>query len=794
MVLVGLMLWRLDYFMLQHTIVDIATFQLAVNWVKIEALDLMQRGMADDVAFIPGGAQPHATPVSPTAEAISVAQRASRLEAEQAAYAEYDPTASGSAGPAPATHEVALAPAAADSASYSAAVSENAVAGSAVPEQQSADAEMPSAADSASCSAAVSETAAGGGSVSSAALATLLVPAASAPVAPKSASSGAWSGWADGLSAAADSASCPAAVSDIAAVGGALAEPETVQEVIQTTDALANLIQSLGLSHEHYKLDDEPALKDLLLNIDVPSMSHDKKMACPAEQFAEAQRGKMLSIVNEHGQLHPCTPDCSEFLTFAHTLEELSEAYRQWGDWAWRFTLCLLQQKRDLKLLRQVNACPYLPTNLRIRIYAWAVDFYGIHQSNIMSAHAVEGFGARASLAAALYATGSDYVAESLAVPYPPKPVVQSSLVAPGCTCTVLFVLAGDSLWMQQVGPARNKRLEYPLDHPKLAELNRSMVICRGGGTIADQTFAMKKALFLLGHGKRPDHPDLEGMLVNNVQVPEEQIDREQLPSKLSEPTRFYARFAFNELVDERGKVVKLGKAYFGEVLPRFAKYWLRFGPGELMAVIDGQLWGLSGRQLDLWTSQCSLVVNMLRSPGVNVVVQDARYHMLAQVMGAKEGAWHYPKTQAGDALLIADLRLQAQRLSLMLSREQKDHAAWRNCFDNVDVGWSLRVDGSVPAGTNFAVQGTETPPLQRCKRAGMRWLRDGKRAGTAAQWVEAAAAEQGCDMAEIDLESISGQLHRWAIDVRSIVRSTVHRAGAGRHARAQLHRPHAQG
>ena len=160
----------------------------------------------------------------------------------------------------------------------------------------------------------------------------------------------------------------------------------------------------------------------------------------------------MLSIVNEHGQLRPCTPDCSEFLTFAHTPEELSEAYLQWGDWAWRFTLCLLQQKRDLKLLQQVG----------IRMNVWAVDFYGIHQSSVMSAHALEGFGVCASLAAALYTANSDYVAESLAVPYLPMPVVQSSLVASGFTCTVLFVLAGDSLWMQQVGPARNEHLEYP--------------------------------------------------------------------------------------------------------------------------------------------------------------------------------------------------------------------------------------------------------------------------------------------------------------------------------------------
>ena len=288
MVVVGLMLRRLDYVMLQQAVVDIVSFKFAIKWVKGDVLDLVQRGMADDVAFIPGEAQPHAMPASPTAEAISVAQRASRLEAEQAAYAEYDSTASGSAGPAPATHEVARAPAAADSASCSAAVSENAVAVSAVPEQQSADAEMPSAADSASCSAAVSETAAGGGPASSAALATLLVPAAAAPVAPKSASSGAWSGWASAPSAAADSASCTAAVSETAALEDALVEPETVQEAIQTTDALANLIESLGFSHVDYKLDDAPALKDLLLNIDVPSTSRDKKMACPAEQFAKA--------------------------------------------------------------------------------------------------------------------------------------------------------------------------------------------------------------------------------------------------------------------------------------------------------------------------------------------------------------------------------------------------------------------------------------------------------------------------------------------------------------------------
>ena len=57
--------------------------------------------------------------------------------------------------------------------------------------------------------------------------------------------------------------------------------------------------------------------------------------------------------------------------------------------------------------------------------------------------------------------------------------------------------------------------------------------------------------------------------------------------------------------------------------------------------------------------------------------------------------------------LLIADLRLQAQRLSLMLSRVKKDHAAWRQCFDSVDVGWLLRVEGNAPAGTNSAVQGT---------------------------------------------------------------------------------------
>ena len=124
-----------------------------------------------------------------------------------------------------------------------------------------------------------------------------------------------------------------------------------------------------------------------------------------------------------------------------------------------------------------------------------------------------------------------------------------------------------------------------------------------------------------------------------NVQVPEEQIDRGQLPSKLSERTHIYARFAFNELVDERGKVVKLGKDYFSEVLPCFAKYWLRLGPGELLAVTDGELCGLSGRQLDLWTSQCSLIVSTLRSLGVNVVVRDVLYHMLAQVTGAKEGA-----------------------------------------------------------------------------------------------------------------------------------------------------------
>ena len=42
-----------------------------------------------------------------------------------------------------------------------------------------------------------------------------------------------------------------------------------------------------------------------------------------------------------------------------------------------------------------------------------------------------------------------------------------------------------------------------------------------------------------------------------------------------------------------------------------------------------------------------------------------------------------------------------------------------------------------------------------------MRELRDGNRAGTAAQWVEAAAAEQVCDMADIDLEAVSDQLHR---------------------------------
>ena len=85
-------------------------------------------------------------------------------------------------------------------------------------------------------------------------------------------------------------------------------------------------------------------------------------------------------------------------------------------------------------------------------------------------------------------------------------------------------------------------------------------------------------------------------------------------------------------------------------------------------------------------------------------------------------------------------------------------------CFDSVKAEWVVDIS-SAPDHVDIVLGGAQTPPLKRCKRAGLLEIENGAD-GPAHEWLTTLADHQKCSPKDVDLEQVSAHLSVWASEI----------------------------
>ena len=84
---------------------------------------------------------------------------------------------------------------------------------------------------------------------------------------------------------------------------------------------------------------------------------------------------------------------------------------------------------------------------------------------------------------------------------------------------------------------------------------------------------------------------------------------------------------------------------------------------------------------------------------------------------------------------MLNELRINKRLLDMAIPPQAKEHMQWRQVFEPVDYSMLIDIEGQ-EGDYELRPSGAETPPVQRCLRAGLMEHSEG-RDGAAREWLE---------------------------------------------------------